>query len=122
MKTRIFNPCYLPLPRSGREVGWGVVLLCLLGLSGCDWIGRQADAVGEYMPTIGDRCENWQCMTTEGQRQSEMNKRAKAMKAGQMQPPAGQSAGQQPAQQTPSPAPTPAQGAPQPMEPSEYYR
>ena len=36
-------------------------------LFGCQWIGRQADALGSYMPVIGERCEHWQCITSSGQ-------------------------------------------------------
>jgi len=57
-----------------------IALMALAGLlSGCGWINRQADAAGEYMPVVGERCENWQCFTEEGQQKSEMNKRMKAM-------------------------------------------
>jgi len=55
-------------------------LLCiaaLLGISGCDWIGRQADALGEYMPVIGERCEHWQCVTSSGQAKSDKIKEKK---------------------------------------------
>jgi hypothetical protein len=49
-----------------------VIALCLL--SGCSWIGRQADALGSYMPVVGERCEHWQCMGEEGQVISDANK------------------------------------------------
>jgi len=58
------------------------LLLCiaaLLATSGCDWTGRQADALGEYMPVIDYRCEHWQCITSSGKGQSDANK-AKAEK------------------------------------------
>jgi len=46
-----------------------VVLISALALStsGCAWMGRQADALGEHMPVIGERCEHWQCITQSGQ-------------------------------------------------------
>lgn len=47
------------------------LLLLPLTLSGCDWMGRQADALGDHMPVIGERCEHWQCMTAEGQAKSD---------------------------------------------------
>lgn len=50
---------------------------CIL-LSGCSWIGRQADALGDHMPVIGERCEHWQCMTESGQAQSDYYKQQKA--------------------------------------------
>ena len=51
--------------------------LCVLAistLSGCNWIGRQADAVGSHMPVIGERCEHWQCITESGRQKSDMYK------------------------------------------------
>ena len=46
----------------------------LASISGCDWIGRQADALGSHMPVIGERCEHWQCITESGRQKSEMYK------------------------------------------------
>lgn len=51
-----------------------LILLCFLPLASCDWMGRQADALGEHMPVIGERCEHWQCVTSSGQAQSDYNK------------------------------------------------
>lgn len=59
----------------------GMTIVALLALSGCSWIGRQADALGEHMPVIGERCEHWQCMTTSGQARSEAIKRQQAEEA-----------------------------------------
>lgn len=43
-------------------------------LAGCNWIGRQADALGSHMPVIGERCEHWQCLTSSGRATSDMYK------------------------------------------------
>ena len=59
--------------RSQRVRALVITAGCLL-LSGCGWIGRQADHVGSYMPVIGERCEHWQCFTSEGQAISNANK------------------------------------------------
>lgn len=50
---------------------------CLL-LGGCETIYGWANGVGSYMPVIGDRCEHWQCVTSEGQAISEAKKRQQA--------------------------------------------
>lgn len=39
-------------------------------LSGCTAISNWADSVGSHMPTIGEPCYNWQCMTESGQKKS----------------------------------------------------
>lgn len=51
------------------------LLAYLFLLSGCETIYNAADSLGSHMPTIGEPCHNWQCVTSEGQRQSDMNKR-----------------------------------------------
>lgn len=50
----------------------------LISLAGCAWIGRQADALGEHMPVIGERCEHWQCITASGRARSDMYKAQRA--------------------------------------------
>ncbi len=50
---------------------------CLL-LGSCQTISRWADGAGSYMPVIGDRCEHWQCFTSEGQAISNAKKRQQA--------------------------------------------
>lgn len=50
-----------------------LVTSALLALQGCEW----ADDLGRHMPVIGERCENWQCLTSGGQAQSEATKRAR---------------------------------------------
>ncbi len=57
-----------------------VVAMCLL--SGCDTITRNANALGEHMPVIGDRCEYWQCFTESGREQSDAIKRQRMMTEG----------------------------------------
>ena len=42
-----------------------------LFLSGCSTIYNWANGVGKHMPTIGEPCYNWQCMTSSGQAQSD---------------------------------------------------
>ena len=66
------------------------LLLIPLALSGCDWMGRQADAVGEYMPVIGERCEHWQCMTASGQAESDAAKAEQQRQQEQQNPPSPQ--------------------------------
>lgn len=63
-----------------------LLLLAPLILSGCDWIGRQADALGEHMPVIGERCEHWQCFTSEGQAESNAIKAEQNRQQQQNQP------------------------------------
>lgn len=48
-----------------------IFIMLALSVSGCTWIGRQADALGGYMPVVGERCEHWQCLTKSGQERSE---------------------------------------------------
>lgn len=62
-------------------------LFCVLPLllAGCDRVFNFADDVGSHLPTIGERCEHWQCFTEEGRAQSEMKQRMRAM-ASQPQP------------------------------------
>ncbi|MDE3016787.1 MAG: hypothetical protein KGI29_07735 [Pseudomonadota bacterium] len=71
-------------------------------LLGCDWIGRQADALGAYMPVIGQRCEHWQCMTASGQAESDA---AKAQEQQQNPPPQPDPAPVYPPDATPSAVP-----------------
>ncbi len=52
-----------------------LLLASFLLLSGCETIYNAADSLGSHMPTIGEPCRHWQCMTDEGQRQSDMNRR-----------------------------------------------
>jgi hypothetical protein len=44
-------------------------------LSGCETIYGWADSAGSHFPTIGEPCRHWQCVTEEGQRQSDLNRR-----------------------------------------------
>lgn len=82
-------------------------LLLLLPLCGCEWMNRQADHIGSYMPVLSDeRCEHWQCFTDEGKAQSE---RKKMMMKQQ---------GQQPAQ--PQPMPQNWEQQPAPAAESDY--
>jgi hypothetical protein len=50
----------------------------ILAMPGCNWVGRQADALGSHMPVIGERCEHWQCLTKSGRQTSEMYKQQQA--------------------------------------------
>jgi hypothetical protein len=52
----------------------GASIALILAMTGCNWIGRQADALGSHMPVIGERCEHWQCITKSGRQTSEMYK------------------------------------------------
>jgi hypothetical protein len=78
--------------------------LCLLAistLSGCNWIGRQADTLGSHMPVIGERCEHWQCITESGRQKSDMYKaqqRAEQEKPTQQEAAPYKEVEQQPAQ------------------------
>jgi hypothetical protein len=122
-----------------------LITTALLSLSGCNWIGRQADAVGSHMPVIGERCEHWQCITSSGRQRSDMYKmQAQQPQEDQTEQPAQQQVltpeqqyqgqyqqqyqgqyqqpyqGQPyPQQQAPAPAPT---SAPDPINnPYDYY-
>ena len=44
-------------------------------LSGCSTIANWADDVGKHIPTIGEPCHHWQCVTGSGQEKSEENKK-----------------------------------------------
>jgi hypothetical protein len=61
-----------------------LIAALFLPLSGCQTISGWADSAGEYLPTIGDRCEHWQCVTDSGQAQSDAIKaqQAKQSKSG----------------------------------------
>jgi len=59
------------MKKSFLKFAGGVLLLLLL--TQCQWI----DDLGEHMPVIGERCENWQCFTEGGREQSEATKRAR---------------------------------------------
>lgn len=50
-----------------------IIILPLL-LSGCSKIYDMADGIGKHMPTIGEPCRNWQCVTTHGKQQSDQEK------------------------------------------------
>lgn len=47
-----------------------LVVSCWL-LVGCNTIYNAADSVGSHLPTIGEPCRNWQCVTESGQRKSD---------------------------------------------------
>lgn len=59
------------------------LIATLLLLSGCTTIGNWADRAGSHMPTIGEPCHHWQCVTESGQRRSDEIKRAEQAKAEQ---------------------------------------
>lgn len=54
-----------------KKTTW-VALLPVL-LTGCQTVGQWADDVGEHMPVIGERCHHWECFSSSGQAQSDMN-------------------------------------------------
>lgn len=56
-----------------------IALLSAVFVSGCGFFDR----VGDHMPVIGERCENWQCFTSSGQEKSR-EKEAEQMKARQL--------------------------------------
>lgn len=39
-------------------------------LSGCETIYNAADSIGSHLPTIGEPCRHWQCVTSSGQQKS----------------------------------------------------
>lgn len=50
-------------------------LAIVLTTSGCNAFVDWANSLGSYMPVVSDqRCEHWQCMTSEGQERSKLNK------------------------------------------------
>lgn len=51
-----------------------IIIILPLILSGCDTVYGWADSVGKHMPTLGEPCNNWQCVTNEGQKKSDQNK------------------------------------------------
>ncbi|MEZ5692087.1 MAG: membrane lipoprotein lipid attachment site-containing protein [Rickettsiales bacterium] len=54
--------------------------ICLvLTVSGCSRIYDWADGVGKHMPTIGEPCRHWQCITTYGKQRSEQEKWAESV-------------------------------------------
>ena len=59
---------------------WAVAMLPFL--SGCDLAGT-AKGLGDYMPTIGDRCESAECITPSGRAASDAIK-AERLKREQM--------------------------------------
>lgn len=50
------------------------LLLLPFLLTGCNAISDMADRLGSHMPTIGEPCHHWQCITPEGQRKSDENR------------------------------------------------
>jgi hypothetical protein len=50
-------------------------LLAMTGLlattTSCTAIGNWADGLGSHLPTVGEPCHHWQCMTDSGQKRSE---------------------------------------------------
>ncbi len=49
-----------------------LLLLTLpLILSGCNAIYEWADGIGKHMPTIGEPCNHWQCVTESGKKKSD---------------------------------------------------
>lgn len=83
-------------------------LLFLPLLGGCETIGNWADDLGQHMPVIGERCEHWQCFTSSGQEQSEMNKRERMMQ-------------NRAASAPPAPPPTPPPAAQNKADPQSPY-
>ena len=67
------------------RAGHFAIVAILPLLAGCNWVGRQADALGSHMPVIGERCEHWQCVTESGQRQSDLYKQQQVKGAQQVQ-------------------------------------
>ncbi len=61
-------------------------LIALSLLTGCAWIGRQADHMGSYMPVIGERCEHWQCITESGRTRSEAIKQQRGQAETELKP------------------------------------
>jgi len=55
---------------------FGTVLL-MVPLGACQMMVNGANKLGSYMPTIGERCENWQCITSEGKAKSDALKQNK---------------------------------------------
>lgn len=107
----------------------------LLPLSACDTVYGFAEDVGSHLPTVGERCEHWQCVTGGGREQSEMKKRMRTME-GEQPPPAGAAPGapgaasgrkpvpQNPARPAPGVQPPAAPAAPKSAahNPYDYYR
>ena len=61
----------------------GLAIFLLLGLSGCSWL----NSIGDHLPVMGTRCENWQCFTESGQEASDRKKaQEKAQSAGARTP------------------------------------
>ncbi len=60
-------------PRFARPII--IITTFTLLLSGCTAIGNFADGIGKHMPTIGEPCNHWQCVTESGQRTSEQLKK-----------------------------------------------
>jgi hypothetical protein len=90
-------------------------IVSLLLLGGCESIGNMADDIGTHLPTLSDeRCEHWQCFTSDGQAQSDMNKKMREQRWEQeKQGEQGGQVPQDPSQQPPL-QPVPAQ------QPSNY--
>ena len=79
-----------------RVVKFGGAVSLFFMVTGCTAIGNWFDSVGEHMPVIDERCENWQCFTASGQAASDAKKK-------QMQQQT-----QQPKQASPATPPPPA--------------
>src|SRR5689334_6575398 len=78
----------------------------LLPLAACQWLND----MGSHMPVAGERCENWQCVTAEGQARSDAIRRAREQGAApasqpQTAPAPSSSAPAAPAKPAPAAAP-----------------
>lgn len=48
-----------------------IIFVLLISLSDCTAISNVADSIGSHMPTIGEPCNHWQCITDDGQKKSD---------------------------------------------------
>lgn len=48
-----------------------LLLMFPLFIVGCSAIANTADSIGSHLPTIGEPCHHWQCITSSGQKKSD---------------------------------------------------
>jgi hypothetical protein len=95
-------------------------------LGGCQSIGDWADDVGTHLPVLSDQsCEHWQCFTSDGQAESDMNRKMREERWRQEEQQEQQGQVQQPIPAQPQssqPAPKPSGYQPPPdMDPWNNY-
>jgi hypothetical protein len=76
----LYECCAVKKGYAKATIIWLSFILLIFILSSCTAIGNFADSIGSHLPTIGEPCNHWQCVTSSGQQKSEEVKRAEQKK------------------------------------------